>query len=158
MGEYEQGRKKGSGTARKLTKTQQNKEQILHNLGLKRNKGIVMKAIEGIVEYTTFMKYKRQDAEFAEQVEIIQEAMQELLNDRVEEVMLDAILEEGKDLSRQKADLVKTYLKTKAKDRGYSERTEVNNTGFEPIQINYVVPQPKQIENIEDQEIEENEQ
>ena len=60
MGEYDQGRKEGSGTARKLTKTQQNKEQILHNLGLKRNKGIVMKAIEGIVEYTTFMKYKRQ--------------------------------------------------------------------------------------------------
>jgi hypothetical protein len=156
MGEYEQGRKKGSGTARKLTKTQQNKEQILHNLGLKRNKGIVMKAIEGIVEYTTFMKYKRQDAEFAEQVEIIQEAMQEMLIDRVEEVMLDAILEEGKDLSRQKADMVKTYLKTKGKDRGYSEKTEVNNTGFEPIQINYVVPAPKQIEDIDDRTDEDN--
>jgi len=77
--------------------------------------------------------------------------------DRVEEVMLDAILEEGKDLSRQKADMVKTYLKTKGKDRGYSEKTEVNNTGFEPIQINYVVPAPKQIEDIEEQEIEENE-
>ena len=156
MGEYDQGRKEGSGTARKLTKTQQNKEQILHNLGLKRNKGIVMKAIEGIVEYTTFMKYKRQDAEFAEQVEIIQEAMQELLIDRVEEVMLDAILEEGKDLSRQKADMVKTYLKTKGKDRGYSEKTEVNNTGFEPIQINYVVPAPKQIEDIDDRTDEDN--
>ena len=156
MGEYDQGRKEGSGTARKLTKTQQNKEQILHNLGLKRNKGIVMKAIEGIVEYTTFMKYKRQDAEFAEQVEIIQEAMQEMLIDRVEEVMLDAILEEGKDLSRQKADMVKTYLKTKGKDRGYSEKTEVNNTGFEPIQINYVVPAPKQIEDIDDRTDEDN--
>lgn len=156
MGEYEQGRKEGSGMARKLTKTQQNKEQILHNLGLKRNKGIVMKAIEGIVEYTTFMKYKKQDSEFAEQVEIIQEAMQEMLIDRVEEVMLDAILEEGKDLSRQKADMVKTYLKTKGKDRGYSEKTEVNNTGFEPIQINYLVPAPKQIENIDDRTDEDN--
>ena len=157
MGEYDKGRKEGSGLARKLSKTQQNKEQIIHNLGLISNKGIVKNAIKGVVEYPTFMKYKRDDEEFKEQVELVKEAMDEYLNDSVEEVMLDAILEEGKDLSRQRADLVKTYLKTKAKDRGYTEKTEVANTGNEPIQINYVIPQPKQIENIEDQEIEENE-
>jgi hypothetical protein len=160
MGEYDQGRKEGSGLARKLSKTDQNKEKILHNLGLPRNKGLANKAIEGVVEYTTFMKYKREDADFKERVELVMEAMQELLLDRVEEKMIDAMLEGHKKenmLSRQTADLVKTYLKTKGKDRGYTEKSEIQNSGNDPIQINYVMPEPKQIENIEDQQIEENE-
>jgi hypothetical protein len=96
----------------------------------------------------------REDEEFAKQVNLVSESMKEFLLDRVEEKLIDAILDDEKGLTKNQTELVKLYLKTQGRSRGYTERTEVkheNDSGA--VQINYVVPNPPQIENIEDQNI-----
>jgi hypothetical protein len=134
-----------------LSNVEANKREILKNLGMPSNKGLVSKAIEGVVSYSTYQKYRREDDDFKVKSDEVIEAMEETKLDKVEEKLIDAILDDDKQLSKNQTELVKMYLKTKGKNRGYTERQEIKQEGDGgQLQINYVVP--KQIENIEEQD------
>ena len=99
--------------------TAKRKEKVLK--ALENHTGLVTYAAKAAgISRATFYQWKRDDPEFAEAVEEIEEAAL----DEVENVVYDMILKEHNPA------VTIFYLKTKGKKRGYIERREIEmNTG-----------------------------
>lgn len=102
---------------------QKDKEKLLNSL--KECSGIVTFACEKVgLSRQTFYRWYREDAEFKERVD----AINELQIDVAEASLLKKI---------QKGDTTAIifYLKTKGKDRGYSERREISIPGGVSVDV-----------------------
>ena len=102
---------------------QRDKERLL--ISLKDCSGIVTFACEKVkLSRQTFYRWYRDDAEFKERVD----AINELQIDVAEASLLKKI---------QKGDTTAIifYLKTKGKDRGYSERREISIPGGDSVDV-----------------------
>jgi hypothetical protein len=144
------GRSSKKDVVKGLSSTEANKREILERLAMPRNKGLVYKAVDGIVTVVTYKKYLRDDPDFAEKAQETIDAMRMVIVEKTEEKIFDAIIED-EQLSKTQADLAKTLVKNLGKDRGWTEKTEIKQEGDGGmIQIQYV--QPPQIEDIDDQQ------
>jgi hypothetical protein len=102
-------------------KTAHNKAALLK--ALKEARGIVTTACDAVgVNRSTYYDYYNSDPEFKREADDVQE----IAIDFVEGKLFEQI-EEGIPTSTL------FYLKTKAKHRGYIERTEVSHTGSIPV-------------------------
>ena len=158
MSKYRRGGdSKSDDRLKPIPKKEKNKELILEALRKASNNGIIRNAIEGICSRTTYRKYMNDDPDFAEEVGIIMECMREEVDDRVEDKIVQSILsEEGSTLDKNQNILAIFYAKTRLKKRGFNEgKDEIKKEEDDQIKIEYVMPQPKQIEDIEDAEFEE---
>ena len=97
--------------------------------------GTVKEAIAGIVERQTYYKYRRDDPDFAEVMDILLHAKEEDRKD-IAEITLMENMEKGKMNVPNMF-----FLKTKAKDRGYTERHEIKQEQEpEKLEIQYFSP------------------
>lgn len=102
---------------KKQQQVQQHKKDVL--LALEASLGVVTTACKKAqIDRTTFYRYLKEDAEFARQVK------------EIENVALD-FAESSLHKQIQAGVPASTifYLKTKGKDRGYIEKTQVENSG-----------------------------
>jgi len=61
----------------------------------------------------------------------------------IDEMILDYVEEKSRDISLSgDKDMIKFMLKTKGKDRGYTERTETEVRNITPVTIQIVAPEP----------------
>lgn len=109
-----------------------NKPQLKKALieALKKSLGIVSEAVDIVgVNRTTYYKWLKEDQEFKTQVEQIDEYAIDFV-----ESQLYKNIKEGKEAS------ILFYLKTKAKKRGYIERTEIGmeNIGDKTFKITII--------------------
>lgn len=133
-----------------VPKKELNKREILDNLAKPSNLGIIANAIEGVCSRTTYCKYIKDDPEFAEEVELIKLAMEDHTDDMMENKIKRGALGLEK-IDKTQGILAIFYAKTKMKDRGYREgKDDIKEEADNKVEINLVVPQPKQIENIQD--------
>lgn len=156
----ETGKKPEEETAKGMTATEANKRKVIAAIR-KPNKTDTIRTILGRVEgvaYSTYLRWRKEDDDFKEKIDELWTAVEEMRSDAVEEKLYKTILEDA-EMGKVQADLVKTYLKTKGKNRGWTEKIEIKNEGDNgAISIQYI--QPNLIDNIEDKpyEIEENEE
>lgn len=151
MGKYDRGGDTRSDDRYKpVPKKELNKRQILDNLAKVSNLGIIANAIDGVCSRSTYSKYIKDDPEFAEEVRIIKDAMDAQADDMAESKLKKAVLGYEK-MDKTQAILAIFYAKTKMKNRGYREgKDDIKEEADNKVEINLVVPQPKQIENIQD--------
>ena len=151
MGKYDQGGDVRSNDRYKpVPKKEMNKLQIIENLAKSSNEGIIKKAINGVVSRSTFNKYMRDDSEFRGQIELMKEAAEDDFKDDVEMNIHDIVSGRIKPDKNQTI-MTMFYAKTKMKKRGYIEgKEEIQDTKDDKIEINYTIPVPKQIDDIED--------
>ncbi len=154
----ETGKKLEEDVVKGLSKMEANKKRVISALRTP-SKTDTIRTILGKVDgvaYSTYLRWRRDDDEFRDKVDELWNAVEEMRADAVEEKLYKAILEDA-EIGKVQADLVKTYLKTKGKGRGWTEKIEIKTEGDNAaIQIQYIQPM---IDNIEDQnlEIEDNE-
>jgi hypothetical protein len=148
---YNKGGKSSKKDAVKgLSNIEAKKREVLERLGMISNRGKAKNAIKGIVSYPTYIRWRHEDADFKEQADFMIMAIKEYNKDRAEEELEDIIFDD-KQVGKVKADLLKNYLNTVGKDRGYTQKVETKIEGDTGgLSITYVVP--KQIENIEEQD------
>lgn len=92
-------------------------------------RGIVVSACRAVgITRQNFYQWKQSDADFKQKVEEIEQAQ----IDQVEGALLQKI-NEGDTTA------IIFYLKTKAKDRGYTERQEITGADGAPVQITGMV-------------------
>ena len=93
------------------------KEKLLE--ALKETQGLIYHACKkaGNISRSTYYRYVKEDAEFAKAVEEIKEAQV----DYVEGQLI-------KNISKGKETSIIFYLKSKAKDRGYTEKSSLDIT------------------------------
>jgi hypothetical protein len=156
MSKYNQGGSRPN-SSKPVPKKEMNKRNILDNLAKKKTKGLEKYAIEGVVSRATYLKYLREDADFAAEVDLLLRAAKEDLFDEVEERLIDSILDPEKQLTKNQVLPAIFFSKTQMKHRGYNEREEKKKEEeSKEVNIQIVMPEPpKQIENIEDKDFEE---
>jgi len=110
----------------RTNKTQQKKKALLE--ALEKSLGVVTSACKIVgVDRTTFYKYVNEDVEFKRAV------------DDVENIALDfAESQLHKQIQNGEVSSTIFFLKTKGKKRGYVEKQEVESSGVQIIQVEYV--------------------
>jgi pantoate kinase len=151
MGKYDKGGDVRSDDRYKpVPKKEMNKRAIIDNLLKPSNLALIANAIEGVCSRPTFNKYMRDDPEFASEITLIQQAMDDQTNDLAEGKLKRAVLGLEK-MDKGQAILSIFYAKTKLKHRGYNEgKDQIKEEEQDKLEINYHIPAPKQIDNIED--------
>lgn len=129
-------------------KSRQLKAQLI--AASRANFGNVSKACEAVgVARRTYYQYLNNDAQFREQIEDIDEANLDFAESKIRELIDGVHLGVEQDgemvVYKTQPNVTATifYLKTKGKKRGYVEKQEVENSGTQTIQIEYV-NEPKQ--------------
>jgi hypothetical protein len=110
------------------------------------NFGNVSKACEAVgVARRTYYEYLNKDEKFREQIEEIDEANIDFAESKIRElingVQIGMENDDGEMVVYKKEPNVTAtifYLKTKGKKRGYVEKQEVENSGVQIIQVEYV--------------------
>jgi hypothetical protein len=151
MGKYDKGGDVRSDDRYKpVPKKEMNKRAIIDNLLKPSSLALIANAIEGVCSRPTFNKYMRDDPEFAAEITLIQQAMDDQTNDLAEGKLKRAVLGLEK-MDKGQAILSIFYAKTKLKHRGYNEgKDQIKEEEQDKLEINYHIPAPKQIDNIED--------
>jgi predicted DNA-binding transcriptional regulator AlpA len=95
----------------------------------KETKGIISSACDAVgISRMTFYRWKKDDPEFADKCNEIEEAS----IDYVESKLIE-------NIDQNKTSEILFYLKTKGKNRGYVERQEIQTDGFpDKIQIEVI--------------------
>ena len=129
----------------------QRKLQVMKNVVLKTNKGFPSLFCDGVISVSTYKKWRRDDPEWAEEIDIIIDCHKQERLDKAEALLYDVVLDDA-EITKNRTELLKFILKTQGKERGYTERQEIKTDGPDTeIKIQYIVPEQPKIQDIEDQ-------
>lgn len=145
-------RKTEDEAAQGMTATEANKRKIvdyLRDANPLDTVNDILNRVKGVA-YSTYLRWRREDDDFKEKTDELLFALKEKVIDAVQKELFSAILIPDYEMSKVKADLAKTVVKTLGKDRGFTEKIEMHTEGeMTMIPIQYITPM---IEDINDQQ------